>query len=110
MIAAMLAAAAVHATQPNTLKAPPGFYARAQWDDARHVGVAVLVENQLGVSRKAVAVWCKFYNRDGVIVDASMAYPGELPAHEAVKTWGVVDQTHERAERFACRVTEGFDQ
>lgn len=86
----------------NSITAPYGISAHAQWGAARP-NVELILENRSEVKAWLVDVTCNAYDRRGVLVGVSTASLAQLQPGERVKTWAVGDTTSS-AVRFVCKV------
>ena len=98
MIGLMFAAAAA-----NSIAAPYGIWARAEWGATRP-NVHLVLENRSQVKAWLVDVTCKTYDVRGALVAASTAYVAQLEPRERAETWTTADAAAP-AVRFACNVS-----
>jgi hypothetical protein len=98
MIAAVLAAALT-----NSITAPYGLWAHADWGATRP-NVELRVENRSKVIASLVDVNCDAYDAEGKLIATPSANIARLAPGEAVHTWAVDDRPVE-AVRFACKIT-----
>jgi hypothetical protein len=97
MIALMFAAALA-----NSIAAPYGIHARAEWGATRP-NIHLHLENQSNVKAWLVDVTCDAYDARGALVGVSTGNVAELKPGERVETWAVADAPA-LAVRFACKV------
>lgn len=97
MIALMFAAALA-----NSVAAPYGIWARAQWGATRP-NIQLVLENRSKVKAWLVDVTCKAYDARGALVAVSTGNVAQLDPGERVKTWATAD-AQATAARFACKV------
>ena len=99
MIAPMFAAALA-----NSIAAPYGIHARAEWGTSRP-NVHLVLENQSKVTAWLVDVTCNGYDAGGALVAVSTANVPELKPGERVETYATSDPARPgSAVRFACKV------
>jgi len=97
MIELMFAAALA-----NSIAAPPGIWARAEWGATRP-NVQIVLENRSNVKAWLVDLTCNAYDARGALVAVSTGNVAELQPGERAKTWAIADGGA-TAVRFACRV------
>jgi hypothetical protein len=97
MIELMFAAALA-----NSIAAPPGIWARAQWGATRP-NVQVVLENRSNVKAWLVDLTCNAYDARGALVAVPTANVAELRPGERATTWAIADGGA-TAVRFACKV------
>lgn len=97
MIGLMFAAAFA-----NSIAAPYGIHARAEWGMTRP-NIHVVLENQSKVKAWLVDVACNAYDARGALVAVSTGNVAQLAPGERVDTWATAD-TPAPAVRFACKV------
>jgi hypothetical protein len=95
----LMFAAALH----NSIAAPYGIRARAEWGATRP-NVQLLVENQSKVEAWLVDTTCNAYDASGALVAVSTANVAQLKPGEHVKTWAMGDAAP-AAVHFACKVS-----
>lgn len=98
MIALMFAAALA-----NSIAAPYGLRARAQWGATRP-NIRLLIENQSKVKAWLVDVACNAYDARGALVAVATGNVAQLQPGERVETWATGDDAAPTAVRFACKV------
>jgi hypothetical protein len=97
MIELMFAAALA-----NSIAAPPGIWARAEWGATRP-NVQVVLENRSDVKAWLVDLTCNAYDARGALVAVSTGNVAELQPGERAKTWAIADGGS-TAVRFTCKV------
>ena len=97
MIGLMFAAALA-----NSIAAPYGVRARAEWGATRP-NIHLVLENQSKVKAWLVDVACNAYDARGALVGVSTGNVPQLEPGERVETWTTADATP-TAVRFACHV------
>jgi len=97
MIELMFAAALA-----NSISAPYGIHARAEWGTTRP-NVRLVLENQSKVKAWLVDVTCNAYDAHGALVAVATGNVPQLEPGERVESWATAD-TQAPAVRFACKV------
>ncbi len=97
MIGLMFAAAFA-----NSIAAPYGIWARAEWGATRP-NVHLVLENRSKVKAWLVDVTCKTYDARGALVATSTGNVAQLKPGERAETWATADAAA-TAVRFACNV------
>ncbi len=97
MIALMFAAALA-----NSISAPYGIWARAEWGATRP-NIALVLENRSKVKAWLLDVTCNAYDARGALVAVSTGNVAQLQPGERVATWATTD-VPAPAVRFACKV------
>jgi hypothetical protein len=97
MIELMFAAALA-----NSITAPYGIWARADWGATRP-NIHLLLENRSKVKAWLVDVTCNAYDAHGAVVGVATGNVAQLAPGERVDTWATAD-TEAPAVRFACKV------
>ncbi len=98
MIALIFAAALA-----NSITAPPGIWAHAQWG-AQRPNVELVLENRANVKAWLVDVTCNAYDARGALVGVSTGNVAELDPGERATTWAIAEEPAP-AVRFACKVS-----
>jgi hypothetical protein len=98
MIELILAAALA-----NSIAAPPGIWARAQWG-AKRPNVQLVLENRSSVKAWLLDVTCNAYDAHGALVAISTGNVPELNPGERANTWAVSEDGGATAVRFVCKV------
>jgi hypothetical protein len=98
MIALMFAAALA-----NTISAPYGIHAHAEWGATRP-NIKVQLDNRSKVKAWLVGVACKAYDERGALVAVSTGDVAQLQPGEHAETWALPDAPAKGAVRFACKV------
>lgn len=86
----------------NSIAAPPGIWARAEWGATRP-NVRLVLENRSNVKAWLVDVTCNAYDARGALVAVSTGNVAELEPSERATTWAIADGGA-TAVRFACKV------
>ena len=97
MIALMFAAALT-----NSITAPYGIWAHAEWGATRP-NIHLLLENRSKVKAWLLDVTCNAYDARGALVGVSTGNVAQLKPGERVETWATADE-EAPAVRFACKV------
>lgn len=97
MIALALAAALA-----NSITAPPGIWAHAQWAAARP-NVQVVIENRSQVEAWLLDVTCNAYDAQGGLVAVATGDLPELGPGQRATAWAIAEDGA-TAVRFACKV------
>ena len=97
MIELMFAAALA-----NSIAAPYGIWARAEWGATRP-NIQLALENRSKVKAWLVDVTCNAYDARGALVAVSTGNVVQLEPGERVETWATAD-VEAPAVRFACKV------
>jgi hypothetical protein len=97
MIGLMFAAALA-----NSISAPYGIWARAQWGATRP-NIQLVLENRSKVKAWLVGVTCNTYDSRGAVVAVSTGNVAQLQPGERVETWAITD-AEAKPVRFACQV------
>jgi hypothetical protein len=97
MIELMFAAALA-----NSIAAPYGIWARAQWGVTRP-NIQLVLENRSAVTAWLLDTTCNAYDARGALVAVSTGNVAELKPGERVETWATADEKAP-AVRFACKV------
>ena len=97
MIELMFAAALA-----NSIAAPYGIWARAEWGATRP-NIELVLENRSKVKAWLVDVTCNAYDAHGALVAVATGNVAQLQPGERVQTWATTDVTA-AAVRFACKV------
>lgn len=87
----------------NSITAPPGIWAHAQWG-AQRPNVELVLENRANVKAWLVDVTCNTYDDRGALVAISTANVAELAPGERAKTWAIAEE-RSPAVRFICKVS-----
>jgi len=87
----------------NSIAAPYGIWARAEWGATRP-NIQLLVENRSKVEAWLVDAACNAYDARGAVVAVSTANVAQLKPGERVKTWAIADAAP-TAVRFACHLS-----
>ncbi|CAN7565992.1 FxLYD domain-containing protein [Phenylobacterium sp. LjRoot225] len=86
----------------NSIAAPYGIWARAQWGATRP-NVQLSLENRSQVKAWLVDVACNAYDARGALVAVATANVAQLKPGERVETWATAE-AEAPAVRFACKV------
>lgn len=86
----------------NSITAPPGLYAHAQWGATRP-NVQLVIENRSSLKAWLVDVTCTAFDVRGAGVAVASGAVPELEPGELVKTWAIGDGVA-TAARFTCKV------
>jgi len=97
MIELMFAAALA-----NSITAPYGIHARAEWGATRP-NIRLVLENRSTVKAWLVDVACNAYDAHGALVAVSTGNVAELNPGERIQTWATSD-AEAKPVRFACKV------
>ena len=97
MIGLMFAAAVA-----NSIAAPYGIWARAEWGATRP-NIHLVLENRSKVKAWLVDVTCKTYDARGALVAVSTGNVAQLKPGERTDAWATSD-AEVSAVRFACNV------
>jgi hypothetical protein len=87
----------------NSIAAPYGIWARAEWGATRP-NIQLVLENRSKVEAWLVDVACNAYDARGAVVAVSTANVAQLKPGERVQTWATGD-AEATAVRFACHVS-----
>jgi hypothetical protein len=86
----------------NSIAAPPGIWAHAQWGATRP-NVRLVIENRSEVKAWLLDVTCNAYDARGALVAIPTGNLPELGPGQRATTWAIADRG-ETAVRFACKV------
>jgi hypothetical protein len=86
----------------NSIAAPPGLWARANWGATRP-NVQLVVENRSNLKAWLVGVACNAYDARGALVAVATGDLPELAPGEHATTWAIAEGGA-TAVRFACKV------
>ena len=101
MIGPIFAVAAVANTLlANSIVAPYGIWARAEWGRARP-NIQLTIENQSKVKAWLIDVTCNAYDRRGALVGVATANLAQLQPGERHQTWAVGDPAPQVGEPLA---------
>jgi hypothetical protein len=95
-------AAALSKAMANSITAPPGIYAHAQWAATRP-NVQLVVENRSNLKAWLVDVACDAYDARGALVAVATGNLPELDPGERVSTFAIAE-AGAPAARFVCKV------
>lgn len=86
----------------NSIAAPPGIWAHADWGATRP-NVQLVLENRANVKAWLVDIACNAYDAHGALVAIATGNVAELEPGERAKTWAIAEG-RATAVRFACKV------
>ena len=89
----------------NSIAAPYGIHARAEWGTPRP-NIHLVLENQSKVKAWLVDVTCNAYDASGALIAVSTGNVAQLKPGERAETWAIADG-EAPAVRFACKVGVG---
>ena len=86
----------------NSITAPPGIYAHADWGATRP-NVQLILENRSTLKAWLVDIACKAYDARGALVAVATGDLPELNPGERTTTWAL-SEAETPAVRFICKV------
>lgn len=97
MIALVFAAALA-----NSITAPPGIWAHANWGATRP-NIQLTIENRSDVKAWLLGVACNAYDASGALVGVATGDLPDLAPHQRTTTWAIAEPAP-TAVRFVCKV------
>lgn len=86
----------------NSIAAPPGIWARAQWGATRP-NVQLVIENRSDLKAWLLGVACNAYDARGALVAVATGDLPELDPGERATAWAIAED-RAPAVRFTCKI------